>query len=482
LQVAQAQTAVKARRKEVFAAAFAYNGSMSEQSAPTGTVLVLDADRPDATIAARILTEAGHEVEVCHDKARGIELLESGAFDMVVVDPTGEAMGGLLLLEELRRAPTGWAMAPTVIVTGKSADAEMAVRALHAGAADFVTKPFSSERLFAAVERVLERKALMSETSRLRRDLSLFAAGQQLLETLDEKQLASRGLGALSSFAGASAALALGPAGPLDSRGLSDEEVGALTEARLPLHWSLRVDPACLSPVLARFPDALLLDCGEERFVVLLKAADEGGGRFGSTDEENALFLARHLATGFKNAARYVRAEQQARRDPLTGLLNAHAFLEAVGHAILRATLEEGRHCLLFLDLDHFKEVNDTHGHLMGSQLLVELSHVLRRCVRDSDVVARYGGDEFVILLSDAPLPEAMRCAERIRAAVHDKTFLAREGGPCAKLSVCIGVAAYPEHGADARTLLNLADRAMYASKAAGRNAVHAATASPEGG
>lgn len=448
---------------------------MADDSAPTGTVLVLDADRPDATIAARILTDAGHEVELAQSREAGLELLAGGSFDVAVVDPFGDGMGGLPLLEELRRAPAGWALAPSILVTSKSGDAEVAVQALHAGAADFVTKPFAAERLSGAVERVLERRALMTETSRLRLDLSLFAAGQRLLETLDEKQLASRGLGALSSFSNASAAVALGPGGALDSRGLSDEEVNALIEARLQLHWSLRVEPERLSPLLARFTDALLLDCGEERFVVLLRARIAENQRFGESDEQNALFLARHLATGFKNAARYVRAEQQARRDPLTGLLNARAFEEALGHAILRGSLEDRHHCVLFLDLDKFKQVNDKHGHLMGSQLLVEISHVLRRCVRDSDVVARYGGDEFVLLLADAPLAEGLRCAERIRASVADKTFLARDGGPCVKLSVCIGVAAYPEHGADARTLLDLADRAMYESKAAGRNAVHAA-------
>src|SRR5690606_10834687 len=108
-----------------------------------------------------------------------------------------------------------------------------------------------------------------------------------------------------------------------------------------------------------RFSEALLLDCGEERYLVLLRTPGAEGARFSDVDEQNALFLARHLATGFRNAARYVRAEQQARRDPLTGLLNERAFEEAVGHAVLRASLEDGRHCLLFLDLDKFKEVND---------------------------------------------------------------------------------------------------------------------------
>lgn len=448
----------------------------SERSA-TGSVLVLDGDRADATIAARILTDAGHDVQICQSRQEGLELVQRGDFDAVVVDVFAPGFEGLGLIEELRRAPGGWATAPALVVTSANPDAETAVRALQAGAADYVTKPFSAERLRGAVERVLERKLLLTETSRLRRDLSLFAAGQRLLETLDERQLASRGLSTLSSFTNADAGVVLGPNGVLDMRGMSAEEAASLESSRLPLHWSLRVAPRELSPVLERFSDGLLLDCGEERYVVLLRAGTRHQGRFSEEDEQNALFLARHLATGFKNAARYVRAEQQARRDPLTGLYNERAFEETVAHAILRASLEGGQHCLLFLDVDRFKLVNDQHGHLMGSQLLVEIGQVLRRCVRDTDVVARYGGDEFVLLLTDAPLEAGLSCAERIRSTVESKQFLSRDGGPCVRLSVSIGVAAFPDHAQDARSLLDLADRAMYEGKAGGRNAVHVAAA-----
>lgn len=448
---------------------------MPTEPTASGAVLILDGDRADATIAARILTEAGHHVEICQACEPGLKVVAAGAFDLVIVDVFSIGFDGLGLIEELRKAPSGWATAPSIVVTSKNADAETAVRALQAGAADYVTKPFAADRLRGAVERVLERKQLLTETSRLRRDLSLFAAGQRLLETLDERQLANRGLSTLTSFTSAAASVVLSPGGPLDALGLSDDEVTALTEARLPLHWSLRVKPTALSPLLERFSEALLLDCGEERYVVLLRTASASESTFTETDEQNALFLARHLATGFRNAARYVRAEQQARRDPLTGLFNERAFEEALAHALLRASLEDRHHCVLFLDLDNFKQVNDEHGHLMGSQLLVEIGHVLRRCVRDSDVVARYGGDEFVVLLTDASIEAGMNCAERIRHTVEHKAFLSRDGGPCVRLSVSIGVSAYPPHGPDARSLLDYADRAMYEGKAAGRNAVHVA-------
>ncbi|MFY0577953.1 GGDEF domain-containing protein [Cystobacter fuscus] len=131
-----------------------------------------------------------------------------------------------------------------------------------------------------------------------------------------------------------------------------------------------------------------------------------------------------------------------------------------------------GAFSLLFLDLDYFKTVNDTLGHLMGSQLLVEMAHVLKGCVRDRDVAVRYGGDEYVVLLRGTDSSAALKVAERIRRAVEKHRFLVPEGHALS-LSTCIGVASFPEHTQDKATLLDLADRAMYRGKKGSRNVVY---------
>jgi diguanylate cyclase (GGDEF)-like protein len=126
---------------------------------------------------------------------------------------------------------------------------------------------------------------------------------------------------------------------------------------------------------------------------------------------------------------------------------------------------------VLFLDLDRFKNVNDRHGHLVGSQVLRRLSQVLKECIRQVDTLARYGGDEFTILLADTGIEAAMLIAERIRRTVAETLFEGGGGEPI-RLTISIGVAGFPEHGRDRTALLDSADKAMYRAKSLGRNRV----------
>ena len=121
----------------------------------------------------------------------------------------------------------------------------------------------------------------------------------------------------------------------------------------------------------------------------------------------------------------------------------------------------------LFLDLDYFKSINDTHGHVVGSKLLVEVARVLKNCVRDNDVACRWGGDEYVRAAQrGTDSGGALKVAERIRRAIESHRFLAREGFSLS-ISTCIGIASYPEHAQDQERLLDFADRAMYRARRA---------------
>jgi diguanylate cyclase (GGDEF)-like protein len=127
------------------------------------------------------------------------------------------------------------------------------------------------------------------------------------------------------------------------------------------------------------------------------------------------------------------------------------------------------------MDLDHFKTVNDQHGHLSGSRMLVEVARVLRSCVRDDDVLVRYGGDEYVVLLVGIDSGGGLKVAERIRRAVEDHRFLSREGARV-RVTASIGLASYPEHAQEKSEILDLADRAMYRGKRSSRNVVYIAS------
>jgi diguanylate cyclase (GGDEF)-like protein len=125
------------------------------------------------------------------------------------------------------------------------------------------------------------------------------------------------------------------------------------------------------------------------------------------------------------------------------------------------------------MDLDHFKLVNDTHGHLVGSAVLREFGELIKGAVRSIDTLARYGGDEFTIVLVDTSHSYACSVAERIREMVQRHRFQeARELQPSLKLSLSLGVSSYPTHGRSREALLDASDKAMYLAKARGRNRV----------
>lgn len=164
-----------------------------------------------------------------------------------------------------------------------------------------------------------------------------------------------------------------------------------------------------------------------------------------------------------------------ATHDSLTGLPNRSLLTDRLSGTLVSSRRYQRRFCLLFLDLDYFKEVNDRMGHLAGDALLVESSRRMLACLRASDTLARHGGDEFVALLPETGSIEAARSvAEKIRAALSEPFSIE---GRTARISASIGIVLCPDHGEDFDTLLSRADEAMYAAKAQGRNTIAVWTA-----
>jgi diguanylate cyclase (GGDEF)-like protein/putative nucleotidyltransferase with HDIG domain len=168
--------------------------------------------------------------------------------------------------------------------------------------------------------------------------------------------------------------------------------------------------------------------------------------------------------------------EHQARRDAKTGLFNANYFEVAVERALAQAKAAEGTMSVLLADLDLLREINNAHGHLAGDAVLRGVGGVLQEHLRPQDVPARFGGEEFAVLLPDTTTAEALEIAERLRAAVAATRFLSGTADTELQATVSVGVASYPEHGTEAVQLIHQADVAVYGAKLQGRNRVHAAT------
>jgi diguanylate cyclase (GGDEF)-like protein len=172
--------------------------------------------------------------------------------------------------------------------------------------------------------------------------------------------------------------------------------------------------------------------------------------------------------------------------DELTGLLTSKSFFSELRRESARAEADGRPFCVLMMDLDHFKQVNDTCGHLVGSQTLEDVGAVITRSLRAGDVAARFGGEEFAAFLLNADYAQGMVAAERVRVAIESYHFSAVRRGavgessaPPLRITVSIGVACYPTDGRDPIELVELADTALYRAKNAGRNRVISYCESP---
>jgi diguanylate cyclase (GGDEF)-like protein len=201
------------------------------------------------------------------------------------------------------------------------------------------------------------------------------------------------------------------------------------------------------------------------------KRGDSNGQAFATEDERAIEWICGSLAKALANAIDYHNATRQTLIDDLTRLYNVRYLYQTLDNEIRRARRYGSPVSVVFMDLDGFKLVNDAYGHRAGSVTLMEVAEVIMMSVRDSDFVARYGGDEFVLMLPETPARSALQMAERVRAHIAEHRF---NGGVGADiyLTASFGVASFPEHATEAEKLIELADTAMYEAKQRKKNNV----------
>lgn len=162
-------------------------------------------------------------------------------------------------------------------------------------------------------------------------------------------------------------------------------------------------------------------------------------------------------------------------KDDLTDLYNHRFFSRALEQEIIRSERFQKKFAILFIDVDYFKKINDTHGHFVGSSILKQIAAVIKTTIREVDLATRYGGDEFVVIALETNPQGAKTLAERIRQNIENHFFIidaTQDTKQQIQLTVSIGVATYPQTATNKDDLLKLADKTMYDSKKAGRNKV----------
>ena len=459
----------------------------SDHSRPR--ILCVDDSRLTRELVRDALGER-QQVDCVASAEDALERLARGAYDLVLSDLRLEGQSGLDLLEQVRRDHPAL---PFVLLTAH-ATVESAVEALRRGATDYLQKPVQAEHLAALVERLLAHQRVLRDNERLRGAVRTLESCRMLMNCLDPGEVYAVALDLLLPALGRALGVAffrrtvVPGSDAMAFRGLHED---AATELRQRLSqdkpgadlFTPRQPRVCRSGSIARALEEMELASGAALLVPLHGAESEegllwipAGDRPIETDDlEVARLISTHAQLALTNAERYHRAKERAFIDDVTEVYNARYLLQATEHEIRRAERSGKALSVLFLDLDRFKRVNDQYGHLVGSNVLRHLSRVLADCVRQIDTLARYGGDEFTILLVDTDHDSAFGVAERIRRTVAD-TLFEGEGGVPIRLTISIGVGTFPLHARERDGLLDVADKAMYRAKSLGRNCVCSAT------
>ncbi len=449
------------------------------------TILVVDDESFFRQVFCDILSEEGlYQVETAASGVEAMERLETCNFDVILSDMIMPGVTGLDLLRHTRSLNPS----PEVILATSSASVEMAVQALKNGARDYLLKPCTPEQLKHVVQSCIEQRRLLNENSQLRDQIRLYQQGQSLATQLDVATLLHDSLQTLlhelgggrgCSFFLENDQISLTTTCP----NLSETQAKALIN-----HLASRIEMMDRVTLLQGEdlgdPDDGLDDLrsvwilpltAEQKFrgaVILCNPV--GNDLPDNLPEKHLGFLAEQVALGFRNACQYEGAKGLIYTDDLTGLHNYRFLQISLAQEIHRAERYGLVFSIAFIDLDLFKNINDQHGHLVGSDVLKKVAAQLKTCIRDADLLFRYGGDEFTALLIETDSQGAAIVSERFRKIVESLEYRTALGDTCC-LTATVGHATYPLHATTQTELIDLADKAMYQGKL-DRNVTRSAT------
>lgn len=192
------------------------------------------------------------------------------------------------------------------------------------------------------------------------------------------------------------------------------------------------------------------------------------------SDEEVTIFkgIANQIGVAFRNAQLYSQVKQEAHADGLTQLYNYRYFQKEMDRIIQKNSISKTHFSLLIIDIDYFKKINDTYGHQVGDKILQKLALIIKDNVRQKDIVSRYGGEEFVVILESCKLEAGIEIAERIRKSVEMMKFIIDDKTVLEGITISIGISSYPDQGSTKDQVIKNSDIALYNAKRLGRNQV----------
>lgn len=484
---------------------------------PEGNILLADDNKLVVKITSALLEGAGYDVSVAWDGLEAINKAYTERPDLVILDIEMPKINGyqvcrLLKDDEFTRD------IPVVIMTGRERRSDM-FWGIKTGADAYVVKGFKPEQLLDVIAEQVEHGRALRTVERpddvpekVTDESGVFT---RVIDLLDSKLFQSTVLNELGSLASLNqdyrmtirsvleimsrvvgndigAVMMLEEedlitylAGPTTTEDL-EKFKGRVLETARECGWE-SADPAQVEVVMygeenlgmeeSAGTPSRELSCvdlaltAQKKVVGVLVLGHHAGPAFDNNARDILGLVQNQVTIVVDNARLYELARKLAITDGLTKLFNHRFFQELFEKEYRRSDRYNTVFSLIMLDIDNFKRINDTYGHLCGDEILKGLGRLIRGCLRTMDIVARYGGEEFAVLLPETAGPEAVQTAERIRRAVEEHVFMGNEHG--LRVTVSQGVATYPSPGVSERfDVIAKADAALYEAKDAGRNRV----------
>jgi two-component system cell cycle response regulator len=448
-------------------------------------ILVVDDVEINVKVLGAKLSSEYFDVLSASSGAAALQICQAELPDMVLLDVMMPEMDGFEVCRRLKADPRT-ADIPVVMVTALS-DAADRLRGLEAGADDFLTKPVNDIALFARVRSLVRLKRMMEEW-RLREEVcgrfamlpDEHAGGAELtgparIMVLEESRLAAARIADMLAPVASDlihvttvkeAAESLDATVELVIAGMAGGDCDPL---RLVSH-------SRASEQTRQVP--ILLVAEENELPRLAKGLDLGANDYIIRPIDRNELIAR-VRTQIRRKRLHDRLQENYHRslslaltDPLTGLYNRRYLAAHLDEMIARADENSKGPALILFDIDRFKQINDTHGHLAGDEVLCEIASRTLHDVRSFDLVARYGGEEFLVVMPETDLPVALAVAERLRMSIAERPFAVSGAGTAIPVTVSVGIATTLSAADSPTELLRRADEALYAAKNNGRNRV----------
>ena len=454
----------------------------------TAQILVVDDVPANIKVLEAKLSSEYYDVISAKDGFEAIEQVKKHKPDLVLLDVMMPGMDGFETCQKLKADPTV-SHIPVVMVTALSEKADR-LRGLDAGADDFLTKPINDMALFARVKSLVRIKVLMDEL-RLRD------------QTVSQMGLESEHNAFVSDVSGARVLL-------IDDDPVQAKQILSKLSEFLTVDWLEHTEDAVARAVAIPYDvivvSALLTDIDGLRLASHIKSQEEVRNipivMIVDEDDQRLMFKALEMGINdylispidknemtarvrtqirrkrYQDALKsnYQKSISMAITDNLTGLYNRHYLNTHLENMFSQSKKNKKALSLMILDMDHFKQVNDTYGHDGGDMVLKKLAEVIINTCRSADLAARFGGEEFVILMPETDVPAALDAANRLREAVEKTEFKINANGDVIRKTASIGVSNFRATLDDSvEAMLKRADESLYEAKNNGRNQVRPA-------